>query len=69
VDVLRSLATVYKAEADLYKVDDDPTKDRPEPLRDLLRALMDRLEEAGSLNEVVHHPGDEDLGFFGTRLV
>lgn len=67
-DVLFSLAAVYKAEADLYKPDVDPTKDQPESLGVVLTAIVNRLEEAGYLNEAVFPPEEEEHGLFGTEI-
>jgi hypothetical protein len=67
-DVLFSLAGVYKAEADLYKPDTNPTKDQPEPLAAVLTAIVNRLAEAGYLNEAVFSPEEEDHGLFGTGI-
>ena len=61
-DVLLSLATAYKFEADLYKPDSDPTKDQPEALGTVLTRIVARLEEAGCLGESVHSAAEDDDG-------
>lgn len=59
-DVLASLASRYKAEADLSKPDGDPTKDRPQPLRDVLNEVLSMLNESGHMETVIYPPEEDD---------